>query len=64
MFIEWDMATVTAGDFTMELHISEKMYWHFLEHIYDPNKRQESPVKQLKSYLKKEIEDVTTKEFH
>lgn len=35
-FIEWDVKTVTAGDYSVELNISAKQWHTFLTTIYDP----------------------------
>ena len=35
-FIEWDVKTITAGDYSVELNISQRMYNTFLKNKYDP----------------------------
>ena len=34
--IEWDVKTITAGDYSVELDITEKMWNNFLNNIYRP----------------------------
>lgn len=35
-FVEWDVKTITAGDYSVELDIPEEMYKTFLDTKYDP----------------------------
>ena len=36
-YIEWDVKTITAGDYSVEMPISEKQWKQFLTDIYVPN---------------------------
>ena len=54
--IEWDVATVTAGDFSVELQITHEMYNIFMSDHYDRVKY-ESPGMALKCYIKENIEE-------
>jgi len=60
--IEWDVATVTAGDFSVEYHITHEMYDNFIAEHYDRVKYQ-SPGMALKCYLKYQIEEICIQEF-
>lgn len=35
-FIEWDVKTISAADFTVEFSISPKQYDHFINNHFDP----------------------------
>lgn len=52
--VEWDVATVTAGDFSVEYQITKEMYQDFMDNHFDRS-RYESPGMALKCYLKKSI---------
>jgi hypothetical protein len=58
-FIEWDVKTITAGDYSVELDISEAQYKHFLDNVYDPLSGK-TKIEFFKDYLKKELEDRIT----
>lgn len=34
--IEWDVKTITAGDYSVELDLSVKMWHNFLNEVYKP----------------------------
>lgn len=59
--IEWDMATITAGDYSVEFRISAENYRWFHSEIYrapdGPFENKVSPALALKTYLAKEIEE-------
>lgn len=63
MAIDWDVQTITAGDYTVELHISEKSYNWWLNNVYNVNDRARgvSTGESLKTYLYKEIENTLTR---
>lgn len=50
--LEWDVATVTAGDFSVEFAIKKENYLHWKEHVYrapgGPFERNEAPAFALK----------------
>jgi len=58
--LEWDVATVTAGDFSVEFAIKKQNYLHWKEHVYrapgGPFELGEAPAFALKKQLKTEIE--------
>jgi hypothetical protein len=58
-FIEWDVKTITAGDYSVELDISEEQYKHYLDNVFDPLSGL-TKIEHFKSYLKKIIEDRLT----
>jgi hypothetical protein len=37
--VEWDVKTITAGDYSVEISISNEMWETFISTIYDPNKK-------------------------
>ena len=59
-FIEWDVKTITAGDYSVELDITEKQYKHFLDNVYD-SLSGISKIESFKGYLKKTLEDRLTR---
>ena len=54
-YIDWDLKTVTAGDYTVELDIKEKSYQHFLQVFYDASNPMPE-VMQFRMFLKDELE--------
>lgn len=59
LYLTWDLATITLGDYSIEYEITEKAYHHFLENIYPSDKaRGDAPGESLKKYLKREIEAI------
>ncbi len=34
-FIEWDVKTITAGDYSCELDLSEQLWKNFLDQVYN-----------------------------
>jgi len=57
--LEWDMATVTAGDFAVEFPIKKQGYLDWKEHVYraagGPFENGEAPALALKKFMKHEI---------
>ncbi len=54
--VKWDMLTITPGDYTMQMEITEKMYAYFIKNIYA--RQSERPVAVvLKEYLRKHLEE-------
>jgi len=37
-YIEWDVKTITAGDYSVEMDIPEEMWNNFIKENYNPNK--------------------------
>jgi hypothetical protein len=60
--LEWDVSTVTASDYSVEMEITEEQYTWFLENVYNPTDRHAglSPGESLKKYLKQEVEGLLT----
>ena len=67
--LEYDMNTISAGDFTCELDITKGMYQEFLENFYEPigskindeSGRPYTPALYLKKHLTEEISRILTK---
>jgi hypothetical protein len=58
--IEWDVKTITAGDYSVELDLSEKMWKSFEDHEAFNKNSAESKLAQFRDFLKKSIEDNLT----
>lgn len=57
----WDMATITPGDFSVEMNISYKLYDNFLNDVYiNEDQSKVSPGFAFKKYLMHEIELLCT----
>jgi hypothetical protein len=70
--LEYDMNTISAGDFTVELDITAEMYQDFMENFYEPigSKLKEeksgetySPALYLKKHLSEEVGQMLTKSY-
>jgi hypothetical protein len=70
--LEYDIHTISAGDFTVELDITKEMYDDFIDNYYNPigSKMKEelsgetySPALYLKKYLSEEIGKMLTKSY-
>jgi hypothetical protein len=59
-FIEWDVKTITAGDYSVELDITENMYKTFLANHYDPLSGK-TKIASFRDYLQQELEDRLTR---
>mmetsp|Transcript_8384 Transcript_8384/g.14010 ORF Transcript_8384/g.14010 Transcript_8384/m.14010 type:complete len:683 (+) Transcript_8384:250-2298(+) len=59
---KYDVQTITAGDFTVELDISPSMFKFFCDNYYDPEKEEDgvadSRAMQLEKHLTREIEQM------
>lgn len=55
LFIDWDVKTITAGDYTVEFDIPAKVYTKFLESYLQPS-NPISEINQFKLYIKHEME--------
>ena len=62
--LEWDMATITAGDYTVELKINSDDYRHWYNHEYKKPggdfEKDISPAMALKSHILENVERVMT----
>ncbi len=59
----WDMETITPGDYTVQMEISQKAYEYFIQNVYDREKTRKTDLSVgecLKSYIKRELEEVLT----
>ena len=56
LYIEWDVKTITAGDYSVELDISQKMWDTFLEQVYKPELANTKLV-QFRKYLEHSLEN-------
>jgi hypothetical protein len=57
--LSYDMNTITAGDFTVELDINKTQWKKFIDEEYtDEIKKEYSPALYFKRYLKTEIEKI------
>ena len=59
-FIEWDVKTITAGDYSVELDITENMYKNFLDNHYDALSGK-TKIAALRDYLQEELETRLTR---
>lgn len=59
--LEWDVTTVTAGDYSVTFEINERNYrqWVSLDFngVNGGNSRQEAPAFALKKHMSKVVED-------
>lgn len=57
-FLDWDIETITLGDYSIEHTITKDSYDWFLENIYNPQDKPngDSPGESLKKYMQREIE--------
>ncbi len=54
-YIEWDVKTITAGDYSVELEITEKMWQNFLKTEYKKD-NPDTKLKQFRKFLQSELE--------
>lgn len=54
-YVEWDLKTITAGDYTIEFPITSKMFTFFEINYYDPS-NPIPKVAQLRYFIKDELE--------
>ena len=59
-FIEWDVKTITAGDYSVELDIPEEMFENFKQEFGD-NPEGKPTIVAFRDYVVKELEDRLTK---
>ena len=59
-FIEWDIKTVTAGDYSCELSIPKEMWEAFLHNHYNPQSGK-TKIVAFRDFLKEELEERMTK---
>lgn len=64
--MQWDIQTITPGDYTCQLEITEKAYNHFIDHVYHEEKMRNQDVsigESLKAYIKSQLEYILTKKL-
>jgi hypothetical protein len=59
LYVDWDVKTITAGDYSIEFDIEQDTYDYWLEHYFDKNNAM-SENAQFKLYCQNEIEERTT----
>lgn len=52
--VEWDVKTITAGDYSVEIQITKDMWQTFLSTIYDPNVLKPK-LQQFREYFDREM---------
>lgn len=61
--LDWDISTITPGDYTLQLEITTDMWEHYLKEHYHKDDLESQGVSSafaLKTYMKKEIERILT----
>jgi hypothetical protein len=61
--LDWDIQTITPGDYTLQYEITDEAYQHFLDKVYGASGDEQNGVSiglSLKNYLKTEIEKLLT----
>ena len=58
-YIEWDVQTITASDYTVEFEIDPEMYAHFKNKFYDPTNPL-TELMQFRHFVKSEMEERLT----
>jgi hypothetical protein len=56
MYVDFDVQTVTAGDYTIEFDIKAETYQYFHDTYFDKNSPM-SEMAQFRLYVQKELED-------
>lgn len=59
-YIEWDVKTITAGDYSVEMDLPEEMYQNFEKEKFDVT-LPKAKLAQFRDYLKAEMEDRLTR---
>jgi hypothetical protein len=65
--MQWDIQTITPGDYTAQFEISAKAYTYFMSYVYPRDQQRKSDIsigESLKTYLKKELEHVLTEKLN
>jgi hypothetical protein len=58
--VEWDVKTITAGDYSVEVQITKSMWQNFLRDIYNPELMRPK-LTQFRDYFNKEMSDRLTR---
>ena len=63
--LDWDIQTITPGDYTVQMEITDQAYQWFLDNIFPQDKaRGLSTGASLKAYMKNELERILTDKLH
>ena len=65
--IDWDISTITPGDYTLHYEINDEGYEWFLQNVYRRNGDEENGISagtSMKLFLKAEIERILTERLH
>jgi len=65
--IDWDIQTITPGDYTLHYEITDEAYEWFLSNVYSRNGDEEKGISigsSLKSHLRQEIEKLLNEKLH
>jgi hypothetical protein len=65
--LDWDIQTITPGDYTLQYEITDEAYQWFLENVYRKNRDEENGISialSLKTYMKAELEKMLTERLH
>lgn len=61
LLIEWDLRTITAGDYTVELEINEEMYdYWYANHYFNDKSQGISTGESLKKCIIENLEHILT----
>jgi len=61
--LDWDIQTITPGDYTLQYEITDEAYHWFLNEVYYPNNYEAQGVSiglAFKTYMKTELERILT----
>jgi hypothetical protein len=64
--LDWDIQTITPGDYTLQYEITDEAYHWFLNNVYYPGAYEERGISIagcLKDYMKKELEKMLTEKL-
>ena len=59
--LEWDMSTITPGDYTLQMEITTDLWQYFLQNVYHKNDMEAQGISSayaLKTYMKNEVEKI------
>ena len=60
-YIEWDVKTITAGDYSCELDISRTMWDNFLMKLRNEPPSNKTEIERFRDFIKKNLEDNLSK---
>ena len=62
-YLDWDVQTITPGDYSLQYEITDEAYQWFLDNVYNNSEdaaNGKSTALSLKDYMKKELELLLT----